>query len=379
MAKDITKTPSTLVTLSVVVAILVAPAVAAERSKYPRLVVAGEIAGNGIFDISLEYGGDGTGWLAYSWVHAPKVVETHLARSDDHGRSWHFVKVLNHSRPAQLTARGRKRAGVWRYETPCLLYDPGDRPDRRWKLFVERYPVVGPYKPADRLLARGWIEYRYAARPDGAWSRPIRLFGHPASGARVDPNRLDPDLASMKFFNEIGALVDRGVIYVSMDASATASGFGSWDQRRVILLASADHGVNWRYVGTLTDYGDARSFGYQVLTGSSLVRAGGRPYLLLTPAGRRGLFVRNRGHDGVLAVPFTDISRARLARGSKGVLAVHLRIRPDLTSGGLADYDEGNTAGGMLLSQINKAALPVAFQVYSTGLHLIPSDSAGRQ
>jgi hypothetical protein len=119
-------------------------------------------------------------------------------------------------------------------------------------------------------------------------------------------------------------------------------------------------------VGTLTNYDDANHLGYLVLTGSSLVKAGGRFFLLVTPAGAKGIFKKNRAHDGTLVVEFDDLDRARLKRDAQGHLMVLKTIKPDLNSGGLSDYDEKNTAGGILFSQINIRATSDYFQVFNT-------------
>ena len=92
----------------------------------------------------------------------------------------------------------------------------------------------------------------------------------------------------------------------------------------------------------------------------------GRLFLLITPSGAKGLFKKNRGHDGTLIAEFDDIHRARLRRDAKGKLIVLKTLKPDLHSGGLSDYDEKNTQGGILFSQINPKAKPEVFQIFST-------------
>jgi len=150
-----------------------------------------------------------------------------------------------------------------------------------------------------------------------------------------------------------------------MDASVTTSGLGKWEQRKIVLFSSKDHGTTWNYVGALTDYNDASSFGYVTMTGSSLVKESGRIFLMLSPSGAKGLFKKNRAHDGTLVVEFHDIRHAKLKRDAKEKLAVLKTFKPDLNSGGLSDYDEQNTAGGILFSQINISAMPEIFQIFS--------------
>lgn len=341
-------------------------------SRFEKVVIAGEKVKSGIFDPSVEYGPDGIGWLAYSWVDVPARVETHLARSTDHGKTWTYVSTLNHSAKGSQVVDGTARHGVWRYETPTLVYDSEDVPARRWKLFVERYLAVPPYKHGDSLHGDGWIEYQYAANPEGPWSKAIRLFGKPQSHSRVNVDSLSPDLAGISFYNEMGSVAAGGTLYLSMDASATPSGLGQWKKRKIILISSKDHGATWKYVGTLTDYADASHLGYLVLTASSLVKVGGQYYLFVSPAGAKGLFKRNRGHDGTIVVEFTDLSQARLQRDAQGHMVVLKWIKPDLNEGGESDYDEQNTAGGIVFPQINLHAHADYFQIFNTKINLVP-------
>ena len=335
-------------------------------SQYEKIDIQGEEPRNGYFDISIEYAEDGTGWLAYSRVEIPKHVETHLARSTDRGQTWHFAGALNRSEEGSQSIDGVMQTGVWRYETPTLLYDPSDATSRRWKLFVQRYLSTLPHGKDDSHFGQGRIEYRHAAKPEGPWSESTCLFGKPRDGCQVDLNTLDLDLKDVSFYNELGSIVVDGVIYVSMDASATPSGFGRWEDRKVVLIRSRDHGKSWSYVGTLTDYADAGSLGYLVLTGSSLVAEDGRLFLLITPSGGKGLFRKNRGHDGTLVLEFDDIRHARLKRDGEGELLVLKSFKPGGNSGGLSDHDERNTGGGMLFSQINLNGKPEFFQIFNS-------------
>lgn len=336
-------------------------------SLFEKLVIFGDPAKNGIFDVSVEYGPDGIGWLAYSRVELPKYVSTHLARSRDRGKTWTYVSTINASQNDTINVDGKAVPGVWRYETPTLVYDPKDDPTRHWKLYVERYFTLPPYKKGSTLHGEGWIEVKYARRPDGPWSKAERLFGSRASGSRIDLNQLHPDLREMKFYNELGSIALDDTLYLSMDASSTASGLGDWKNHKIILIASKDHGKSWSYSGTLVDYDDASDSRYLVLTGSSPVKEGNRLFLLVTPSGAKGLFgVKNRGHDGTWIIEFEDIARAKLKRNANGKLIVLRKILVDFHSGGLSDYHEQNLYGGILLPQINVKAPPDVFQTYIT-------------
>ncbi len=346
----------------------IVPATLADGSPFQQIRIIGDPQKNGIFDVSVEYGRGKTGWLAYSRVELPKYVSTHLARSTDQGKTWRYVKTLNKSFDHKLRVRGRKVPGVWRYETSSLLYDSGDIPARRWKLFVQRYFNTPPHKAKNSLFAAGWIEVRVAADPAGRWSKPKCLFGKIARHCDLNINSLHPDLRAVSFYNEIGSLYHEGTIYLSLDASATPTGLGKWRKRKIVLIASNDHGKSWRFIGTLTSFKDAKDLGYLTLTGSSLVKRNNQPYLLVTPSGARGFGKKNRAHDGTFVIEFVDIRRAQLKRDAKGKLVVSRRIKPTFHSGGLSDYHEKNVAGGIVFSELNPKAPPDVFKSYSTAL-----------
>ncbi len=332
--------------------------------KFQRLRVDGDERRNGIFDVSVKYGDDGIGWMAYSSISIPEFVETHIAKSVDHGKTWKFVTKPNTSSKVAFEANGKRIDGVWRYETPSLLFDPADTPNRRWKLFTNHYPVVSPFAPTDRRMSDATIEVQYAASPDRGWSKPVCVIG-PVAGCRINVAKAHPSLADVKLVTEPGTIVEDGVIYMSMDVGATESGLGDWERYRVILLASNDRGENWSYAGTLLNHDDAMRFKYRVFTGTSLVREKGKLYLFATPSGATDK--SNHDHDGTMIMELVDIKRAKVARDGGGTPIVVKRINVEKQSGGLADYDERNTSGGILFPQFSLLGLPEVFQVWNTG------------
>ncbi len=359
------------------VIIFIAQPSIAENSQFVRIEIEGETPRNGFFDLSIEYDDSGTGWMAYSRIELPKHVETHIAKSVDGGETWQHVGVANRSQMDTILIDNKVRKGVWRYETPTLVFDREALPARRWKLFVQRYLTLAPYRETDRLFAQGWVEYRYAATPAGPWSEGVCLFGRLKNNCRVDLNTLHLDLQHNQMYNELGSIYMDGVLYLSMDVSISATGLGQWRQHKIVLVASRDHGITWDYVGTLTDFKDAEALGYVVLTGSSLVEEDGRLFMLATPSGAKGLFKKKRGHDGTIVLAFEDISRAKLKRDAQGKLVVFNRFSPDLKSlsGGLSDYDGRNLNGGVLFSQINLHDKPEVFQIFSTRQRAVPAEA----
>ncbi|MCC7126120.1 MAG: exo-alpha-sialidase [Acidobacteria bacterium] len=332
-------------------------------AEFDRLNIVGDTIKSGIFDVSLEYDDQGTGWLAYSWIQIPKFVETHLAKSTDNGRTWNFVGILEKSAPGTFEEYGKTVKGAWREETPCLLFDPTDVPARRWKLFTNRYFVAEPYKPLDRRMSDGTINMRTAHSPDATWSAPVCILGK-IGDCLMDLSRADPSLANVRMTTEPGTIAAGGRIYLTVDAGSTDSGLGEWENYRVVLLSSGDHGKSWQYVDTLLTAADAKPFGYRVFTGTSLVRTNGQIYLFATPSG--AYEGKNQAHDGLMVMKFSDLARGRLVRDKNGTPAVFMRMKPNRTNGGLADFDEQNTHGGILMPQMSLRNLPAVFQTFET-------------
>jgi hypothetical protein len=310
-----------------------------------------------------------------------EYVHTHLARTTDGGANWTFVKVLNPSTNGTcVMPDGQPLQGVWRYEVPTLVCDPAD-PDanRRWKLFAHKYFWTPKH---DRMVGYGWIAVRTAADPAGEWSAEIPLFGAgknpraPYDKTSVDVNALDASLKSTVAYSEPGALARDGRLYLSLTALQPRLGLGGIGVGyAIILLASDDHGVSWRFAGTLLTRDDANRFGYEYFDGTSLAEDGGRVFLLAVPGGRRWM------HDGCVAFEFESLANGRLRRDAAGlpVVANYFAPQSGILSGpgaGQATYHAANVNGGLIFPQFNLKAYPEVFQIFSTGRRIVSTNAA---
>ena len=344
---------------------------------YELVMIAGDAPVNGIFDPSVEYAPDGTGWMVYSAVFGDLVpfgpyVETHLARSDDQGASWQYVTTINTAFDDQFERPdGTAMEGNWNYEVSSLVYDASDL-GREWKLFSHR--TFGcPSCPALTQPQFSWVVYRHASAAEGpadGWSTEEALFGSaqiplaPFEGLpRVNLNQLHADLARNAVYSEPGAISAEGTLYLSLTALTNSP-------QALILLASDDGADTWRYVGTLADTADAEGLGFETFDGSSLVEVEGRLYLFASPK-------RGGEYTGTYVIEITDIARAELARDETGRLLPEVYFNPDQAiwergghNAGEADYDEENTGGGVIFPQIDVRALPALFQFSNTHVTL---------
>jgi len=338
--------------------------------EYSDLTVEMDTSPHGIYDPSLEYDTHGTGWMSYSSINLPRV-DTHLAKTTDFGATWHHVRLLNQSAEGDINFKGTIIPGIWRSEVSTLVHDPDD-PGREWKIFYHKYFNKPPYEPVDRVFPYGWIGYKFSSSPGGPWSEEIALFGagdfppEPYK-TKIDVTKLDAALHGYLVFTEPAALYKDGVLYLALEGSRSVFAMGEWQSRKVFLLASRDHGVTWKYVGILFDYEDSSRLGYTVLTGASLFSVGKQTFIMTSPSG--SLTKEYKDVDGVYIFEFTNLSSARLKRETNNDLIPYAYIKPSEIAdghGGQADYDEQNTAGGVVMGHVMKPNLLKALLTQET-------------
>lgn len=342
---------------------------------FRKINIIGDSPKNGLFDPSMEYGPDGIGWLAYSAVFGDAspfgpYVETHVAKSLDSGETWSYAAKINTSIAGEFRfPNGNLVKGIWNHEVSTLLYDAGD-PGKEWKLFSHRLLFMDKRKKGQdpNAIPSSTIIYRHAPHPTGPWSKMTHLFHGKALPAeytkdvRINLNALHSDLRKYLVFSELGSVVVDGTIYLSV------TGLKIDGADKVFLLASDDHAETWRYIGVLLDRSDARALGYHSFDGSGLVKIKDRHYMFAAPmSGGR----EPTAYNGTMVFEFEDISKARLKRDNKGVVMAEYYIGPDPAiwsgnGGGTADYDEQNTAGGIVFPQMNTGDWPEIFQLFNT-------------
>lgn len=346
---------------------------------YRQINIIGDSPKNGYFDPSMEYGPDGTGWMAYSAIFGDAApfgpnVETHVAKSLDRGKTWTFAAKINTSTAGEFRfPNGTIAKGTWNHEVPTLLYDAGDS-GKEWKIFAHRVLFNKKRKKGQphNALPSSTIIYRHAPHPTGPWSEARHLFSGKAlpseyaKDVQIKLNTLRSDLQKYVIFSELGSVVVDGTIYLSLTALKTDG------SDKIILLASNDHAKTWRYIGVLLDRSDASSLGYRSFDGSSLVKIKERLYMFAAP------MTRDRGftsYNGMMVMEFEDISKSKLKRDSKGVVMVEYYVGPNQSiwsgnGGGTADYDEQNTAGGIVFPQMNMSDSPEIFQLFNTSYNI---------
>ncbi|MCQ9206045.1 MAG: DUF4185 domain-containing protein [Omnitrophica bacterium] len=355
-----------------------APAASAPHSakphngRYKEFFISGENAKYGIYDPSLEYAPDGTGWLVYSAVtRMPGGVNIRLAKSLDAGKTWQHVIPINEAVKGAVTAKGKIIDGTWANEVSTLVYDPEDS-GREWKLFWHKYFVARAQGSANnRMFSHGWIAYRHAPDPEGPWSEEIALIGagpYPVKPFRTQLNLKDlhSSLSQYVVLTEPGSLSVGGALYLSFQAVATTR--RGQQRHDIILLASPDHGRSWKYVNTLFRAKDAKPYGGEGFTGTSLVTERGRYFIMVCP---ENFSDARSAHLGTVIFEFKDISKGLLKKDRRGIPAPIRHLKPELFRGGQSDYDQANINGGIIMPQSDISNYPRIFRLFNTNQKIL--------
>jgi hypothetical protein len=292
-------------------------------------------------------------WMAFSSiqpvVHAEAAVApaVRLAFSEAPCKLWQLLPPsagLRASNDSVVAPDGETTiaAGVWRYETPAVVFDPDD-PGQEWKFYAYKYLWTADqnFQAARRYSV---IVYSSAAKPELGLSAEKWMFSAkadypPAPYAdlvAVKLDSLDPSLADVTMYTRPSALYVNGVILMSLSAFTDKQA-----PDRVIMISSSDHGKTWQYMGTPLTAADAARVGsYTHLGGATLLRQGERIYLsaVFGDAQVAGM--------GTYVFSFDDIMHGSLKRDEKTGAPVTVQymprhsLQPTDVGGGYAAYTD---------------------------------------
>ncbi|HYD19279.1 MAG TPA: hypothetical protein VEF76_12455 [Patescibacteria group bacterium] len=297
-------------------------------------------------------------------------AEVNLERASAPCRAWMTISGVglrardDDQVPDPIDPRKSLPRGIWRAETPAIVYDPDD-PGRQWKLYGYRYFWNG-----DEQTARiyGAIVQATAPKPEGPWTDENWLFTarpdlppEPYSGfPRYHLSTLSPELADVIFYARPSVVYFRKTLFMTLSAFV----MGSRTPDRVILLSSTDHGNSWAYRGTVLRGADAPKMGsYEHVTGASLLLYENKLYLAAV--------LGNKTADGLgtFLIPFANEITAQLARDEKTgapVIANHFprnSLQPSALGGGFAAYTD-LCRTGMMIGEYSD--IRQSFQIFKT-------------
>lgn len=336
------------------------------------LFPGGRVAAH-VLDPSLASGGDVSG-LAYSAASTGRSEEVMggisigVAKTTGSCTYWpEGTKVFEARRDELFLEDGESiLAGLWRYETPALVFDVGDR-GREWKVFAYKY-----YWTGDVGLAKRYSAIVMKSSPDlspDSWSEEAWILsaapGYPPAPyqqmVRGHVSRMSPALAGFTSYTRPSVIAVGNSLVMSLGA------MGPKDEtpRKIVLLASKDHGKTWGYLGTPLDVSDAAKAGpYDRIAGATLF-VGKNKIWLAAVFGNK-----DRLGDGTFLYGFSDIGKGELLRDKNGAPVLLNKIptqsvAPTSTGGGFAAYTD-KCGHGVLTSE--NSGVTGKFQIFKTYL-----------
>ncbi len=310
-----------------------------------KVVGTNDIAGK--LDPAIAFDGAGKSamlFTALTAVDGRMQTDVRLVSSTDACKSWSGIETLFQLKAEELIGPDGVTpvtTGQWRVETPSLVYDAGDK-GREWKAYAYKYFWSG-----DARLARLYslIVSSTAPAPEGPWTSEEWTFSArpdmpppPYAGmVKSYLNALDPSLANVYFYARPSVLSVNDVMLMSLTAFVK----GKETADRVILLASVDHGRNWKYLGTpLTDKDLPQMGSYTGFAGGGLMMDKDIIYLWVTPSDK------DVNAAGTLLIPFDDVLKATVQRNAQNGVVVasknipRVSLAPTATGGGFAAYND---------------------------------------
>lgn len=317
-------------------------------------------------------------WMAYASI-TQKTDEIHpridinLATSLAGGGRWAFHHNVFESRKAVLhDANGNilEEDGMWRYETPSLVYDPADK-GREWKIYAYRYYWNGDIAAARRygsivsrhsesIALQNWSpeQWLFSAtedQPPAPYSEFVQLH----------LNKLDPSLEKVLYYAQPSALYSQSVEVLFMTLTAYME---ENKPDRIILLASTDHGESWGYLGAVLSSADAPKVGkYTRVDSGYLFEQDEKIYLMASFGDEK------REHQGTHIFKFSDIAKAKLDKDKKGRLKTVQYFAPPVDSDTLTALGAGQSAyipelykSGLLMSHMQNDNTGPPFRIYRT-------------
>ena len=332
----------------------------------------------GYGDPSLEYdAATGTLWLAYSWLNTqisdagPPVVfdlgvRTRLARSDDNGASFTFVRSVN---DMQMEAHPDTGVMGWStHEVSTLVQEPSGAWQLLWLKYFNPFGTVSGVDERQEFLY-----WRTTADTPDFLGDNSEVWGKfaatsPSWGAPIDFNAI-PELADCILQTEPGMFALNGETYLATSCLVVDQTGRRTDLERIALLRQTPAG--YTYVGKILDGEDAADLGVDTIEQADIsIARDGSIILVVTPI----KLAADPDHQGCVVFTFTDIASASISRDTDGVAIPRAIISADGNSlgPGLCTYDANSETGVLLVITTvtgSGSTTDVEFSLHATGIH----------
>lgn len=337
---------------------------ATDNTNYTALTIQGDNSPSGILDPApLRATNAGTLWLAYTGANYYNAagtpildLSTRLARSDDGGATFSFVRELGTAQPAAVTDTlgtvcGGICSGRWVYAEPWLVEDSGDPdPARRFKLFAHKY-FLAPGAATPQQFQLGSIVMWTASTPDANWSTEQSLLGWNHTPPELAPlnnfNLIDPTLSQCLTAAEGSATINAGALDFVFVCRTSAL---NPQTQKIVLLRSLDHALSFKYISTPLAAADAARLGASYLAAPALLPSPtNAPVLIATPVTIDNFGISNP--LGCRVLPIADAQTGALYRDAGSTPIEILRVLPPVnTLGGGCGWDRGLGSTGLLMN-----------------------------
>ena len=347
----------------------------------PVEIIYSRTADIGIYDPSIAYDHKKeVFWLAYSSIQPRNDnqkfdIDINIAYRHKDGKRWQYSgSVFTGKKDLLDSVNGNTSdiEGVWRYETPTLVYDPDDK-GREWKIFAYKYFWTGNVDDARKYStivmktssdisdSYKWSneEWLFSARP----GQPPLPYGRLVL---LHLNRLNPTLSDVSYYAEPAAIYYGGALLMAFSIYRNEN-----KPDGIIMIGSQDHGNSWLYLGTLFTSEEAKNYGsYNRVDAANFAVKDGKLYLMVS----FGNDVVK--HIGTHIFEFENFAKAKLKSDKNGYpIAVNYIEPPFLDSltplgGGSSAYHE-KLPSGILMSQRVMSGSNKNFFIYKTKSDLL--------
>ena len=325
-------------------------------------------------------------WMSYSWLDVlvsspgpPRVVDlgvrTHLARSDDGGQTFTFVRALNST--DQIVHPDTNAQGWTMHEVSTIAPTAGGW-EALWLNYFDPLGTTpgGPDGHSDFYYARS-LGDSPADLGDSSEPWIDGYLTSPSFGVANDLSSI-PQLDDCATFTEPALLAYGGNTYLATNCVVIVNGVRAPDQERLVLLREDSGG--YTYLGSLLDYADAQDNGGERIEQADLsVAQNGAVLLIATPTKDS-----QPNHLGCRVFEVTSLDSAQVLRDGSGKATVLMSVTGDPSDSeigpGLCTYDAASATGLVFVEHVGTTTpLNLDFSMRATGLHPqgVDSDADG--